>query len=252
MNRFITLLIPFALLLPAAAASAQSVDPGDCAWPAKADPDRVNVAFPDEGARYWLTPFEVAPGTSMTIRGRFPDARYISYHLYEGSMPTDALADIELVPDPGTANPFAAGADRSARGTYTLHVVAGKRPEHPAPNTLYAESLNGEPNVAGVIIYRAYLPEGDQYGGAGLPQVIHGAAEPGEPAPLPLPNCQDPAPVGSGTVNDAVREVSVPAGGGEADGPQWGISRSRPQTRRPGRSRFAPAARSSRTSTTST
>jgi hypothetical protein len=72
-------------------------------------------------------------------------------------MPVDALADVELRPDAG-ANPFAFDALRASRGTYTVRVVAGARPKDPPPNTLYADSLNGEPNVSGVIIYRLYLP----------------------------------------------------------------------------------------------
>lgn len=223
-----------ALFTVARPAAAQSVDPGDCAWPIKADPDRVNVAFPDEAARYWATPFEVAPGTSMTIRGRFPDARYLSFHIYEGSMPLDALADVELVPDRGSPNPFLAGADRSSRGTYTIRVVYGKRPADAPPNTLYAESLNGEPNVAGLILYRTYLPEGDQYGRAGLPRVSYGSSDPGEPSSAPLPSCQDVVPVQNGTINEALRGQSAPAGPGSSDPPAWGISRSRPSSQEVG------------------
>ncbi|HEX8121004.1 MAG TPA: hypothetical protein VF549_07035 [Solirubrobacteraceae bacterium] len=226
----LTLILTF---LPAAAAPAAGLDPGDCAWPAKADPDRVNVAFPDESAHYWITPFTVAPGTSMTITGRFPDARYLSFHLYEGSMPLDALADDELEPDAG-GNPFRLAAARGDRGTYTVRVVAGKRPADAPANTLYAESLNGEPNVSGVIIYRLYLPEGDEYGGAGLPRVTYGDAAGGDATTAPLPSCQNPAPVKSGTVNDAVREVSVPAAPRESDAPPWGISKSRPETKSAG------------------
>ena len=212
-------------------ARAAGVDPGDCAWPTKADPDRVNIAFPDESARYWVTPFTVAPGTSMTIRGAFPDARYLSFHLYEGSMPTDALADLELEPDAG-GNPFRPGSARSDRGSYTVRVVAGARPEDGGePNTLYAESLNGEPNVSGVIIYRLYLPEGDEYGGTGLPSVIYGDGDPTKP---PLPTCQDQVPVASGTVNDALREVSAPAAPRESEAPAWGISKPRPEERTAG------------------
>ena len=229
-------LIPLTLLLVVVLANnarAAGVDPGDCAWPTKADPDRVNVAFPDESARYWITPFTVAPGSSMTIRGRFPDARYLSFHLYEVSMPLDALADHELVPD-AAGNPFRPGASRADRGAFTIRVVAGKRPADAPPNTLYAESLNGEPNVSGVIIYRLYLPEGDEYGGAGLPRVRYGTGEDGETLAPPLPTCQDPVPVESGTVNDALREVSAPAAARESEAPGWGISRSRPEERQAG------------------
>jgi hypothetical protein len=221
------------VLVASSAARATEVDAGDCAWPVKADPDRVNVAFPDQSAHYWATPFQVGPGTTMTIKGRFPDARYISFHLYEASAPVDALADIELDPDSGV-NPFVAGAARGGKASYTLKVVAGERPAHPQPNTLYAASLNGEPNVAGLIIYRVYLPEGDETGGADLPRVSFGDGRGGPSTAAPLPSCQSPAPVASGTVNDQVREIGLPAGSGESDGPAWGISRSRPQEQQTG------------------
>jgi hypothetical protein len=221
-----------ALVAPPAARATEA-SAGDCAWPVKADPDRVNVAFPDESAHYWSTPFQVGPGTTMKIQGRFPDARYISFHLYEGSMPVDALADVELRPDAGV-NPFAAGAQRGGKASYTLKVVAGQRPEQPEPNTLYAASLNGEPNVAGLILYRVYLPEGDETGGGGLPNVSFADGGGGPAAAPPLPSCQSPAPVASGTVNDQVREIGLPAGSGESDPPAWGISRSRPQEQQAG------------------
>jgi hypothetical protein len=40
--------------------------------------------------------------------------------------------------------------------------------------------------------------------------------------------------VQSGTVNDALREVSAPAAPAESQAPQWGISRSRPETKTAG------------------
>jgi hypothetical protein len=126
------------------------------------------------------------------------------------------------------------GAARGGKASYTLNVVAGQRPDNPQPNTLYAASLNGEPNVAGVIIYRVYLPEGDETGGAGLPKVSFGGGGGGPDTAAPLPGCQRPTPVASGTVNDQVREIGLPAGPGESDAPAWGISRSRPQEQQAG------------------
>jgi hypothetical protein len=213
----------------AAGASGLTIHPGQCAWPVKADPDLVNVAWPDEGARYWATPFTVAPGSSMTIRGQFPRGRYMSFHLYEGSTPVDAVTDVSLSPDTGV-NPFVAGAERALAGTYTLHVVAGQRPATPQPNTLYAASLNGEPNVSGVILYRIYLPEGDQRGGVGLPDVGYGAGPDGTDLAPPLPPCQDAVPDTGSPLNDAIRAGSMPynAQPSSSPAPAWGISRSRP------------------------
>jgi hypothetical protein len=213
----------------AAVTGAATLQPGQCAWPLKADPDLVNVAWPDEGAQYWATPFTVAPGTSMTISGRFPRGRYMSFHLYEGTTPVDAITDVQLTPDTGV-NPFVVGADRARAGTYTLHVVAGQRPKNAQPNTLYAASLNGEPNVSGVILYRIYLPEVDQRGGVGLPDVAYGAGPGGPALAPPLPPCQDLMPNTGSPLNDTIRGASLPysAQPSSSPAPAWGISRSRP------------------------
>jgi hypothetical protein len=223
------LLAAAVLALAGAPATGATVHPGQCAWPIKADPDLINVAWPDEGARYWATPFTVAPGTTMTIGGRFPSGRYMSFHLYEGSTPVDAITDVALTADTGV-NPFVTGADRSRAGTYTVRVVAGPRPAHPAANTLYADSLNGEPNVSGLILYRIYLPERDERGGVGLPDVAYGAGPDGTDLAPALPLCQDAASPTGSPLNDAIRGGSLPysAQPASSDAPAWGISRSRP------------------------
>jgi hypothetical protein len=214
------------------AAGSAGVRPGDCAWTVKADPDRVNIAFPDEGAEYWATQVPLVPGAETVIQGRFPLARYFSFHAYEGSAPVDAVTDVDVVPSSGR-NPFLPGAMRSKRGTYEVHVVPGPRPDDPAqrqPNTLYAgEGLNGEPQAAATVIYRLYLPEGDRYGRSGLPVVEHQL--PGAGSAGPLPSCEVARPADDGTLNDAVRSSSVPAPspGVAAQEPSWGVSRSRPQ-----------------------
>ncbi len=194
-----------------------------CGWPIKADPDLVNIAWPDEGAQYWAAPFYAAPGSTMTIRGTFPRARYISFHLYEGSMPVDAVTDYQIVPSSGT-NPFVAGADRTAGGTYEIHVAYGPRPAAAPSNTLYAPGMNGEPNVAGFILYRIYLPEGDVQGGAPLPEVRYTDATGASALP-----CPDTGTADNGAVNGAIRDSSLPASwpGPQASAqPSWGLARS--------------------------
>src|SRR6476659_827218 len=113
--------------------------PGDCAWPVRSNADRGNVAYPDSSAQYWVSSFAGAPGTHLEIRGRFPHARYMSFHVYEGGVPIDHLTDFQLVPAKGH-NPFRPGADRRHGGSYRLRVVAAAPPKDArrrAPNTLY-------------------------------------------------------------------------------------------------------------------
>lgn len=218
-----------ALVLSPSAASAAAAPVSTCGWPVKADPDLVNVAYPDQSAEYWAAPFYASPGSTMTILGQFPLARYMSFHLYEGSMAVDHVTDYQLQPATGT-NPYVPGAPRTPGGTYVLHVVFGQRPQNPAPNTLYAASLNGEPNVAGLILYRIYLPQGDATGGVPLPQISYTDATGTSQLP-----CPDASSVGNGALNQAIRDSSLPVSWPSpvpptSSAPAWGISHSGPST----------------------
>ena len=95
-----------ALVAPAAA-GAQGVDQ-TCLLPlTKFDPATVNVAYPDQAAVYYSGGYAAVPGTRLRITGRFPHARYMSFNVYDNiQRPLDALADVQLRPDRGSANPF--------------------------------------------------------------------------------------------------------------------------------------------------
>lgn len=168
-----------AVLLPTSAARAVGVDKSCELKFVKVDPDVVNVAFPDQAAAYYAAEYEAVPGVRLRISGRFPHARYMSFHVYDNATrPLDNLADIQIAPDAGSINPFVAGADRTAADrSYTVYVDSGARPASGprAQNTMYAGGgQNGLPNVNGLLIYRVYLPDAgtDETGGTGLPKVI--------------------------------------------------------------------------------
>jgi len=158
------------------AARAQGVDTTCELVLTKTDPSTVNVAYPDEAAIYWSGHYAAVPGTRIRITGRFPHARYMSFNVYDNAQrPLDAVADVELAPDPGSSNPFAPGASRtvSAR-SYTAFIDFGPVPAKRAPNTLYTGTgQNGTPNESGSFIYRVYIPDRgrDETGGVGLPTV---------------------------------------------------------------------------------
>jgi hypothetical protein len=236
-NRWLKLvpaLVLAAVAMAAAPAHGQALTvPGDCAWPLKSNADRANIAYPDQSAQYWTSAFAGVPGTHLEIHGRFPHARYISFHAYEGSVPVDKVTDFELRPDKGT-NPFLPGADRTNPGRYTLRVVPGAPPADPAqraPNTLYAgRGNNGEPLPAATIIYRVYLGEGDQAGGVGLPEVseVVDGQGPGS-GPAALPACPPNQASASAGLNEALAGEGVPAswpGPAVAAAPTWGVARS--------------------------
>src|SRR3954452_22730549 len=128
-----------ALCVFAPGAFAQGVDETCTLVLTKTDPAVVNVAYPDEAAIYWSGRYQAVPGTRIRITGRYPHARYMSFNVYDNAQrPLDALADVELVPDPGSSNPFVAHSTRNnPTRSYTAFIDFGPVPERRAPNTLY-------------------------------------------------------------------------------------------------------------------
>ena len=138
----------------------------------------TNIAFPDKGVHYTGTRLTIPAGARLDFKARFPRARYMSFQSYfpsnhaQRGLPISALQDAEIVPDPGSTNPFVPGADRnSTQRSYTVHVVdavdpgPGKRAE----NTLYTGAAG-----QAWIVYRIYLPDEsttEVTAGGGHPQV---------------------------------------------------------------------------------
>lgn len=199
-----------ALALTLVPARADTVAAG-CSWPVRGDVDVLNVAFPDDAAIYYLLRFESIPGTHLQITGKFPDARYISYHAYdEAQRPVDGLADVDIDADPGQPHFF---RDQTAQpgGTYRVTVQFTAEPAvHPA-NTLYAGGMQeGTPNPSGAILYRIYVPTdpADLTGGVGVPDVT--LVGPEGSVELAFEQCEPLPPSAGGEVNDAVRASSFP------------------------------------------
>ncbi len=142
-----------------------------CGWSPRIGAGTLNFAYPDAFANYWVTFVPAIPGTTLTIRGSFPHARYMSFTAYTrlGHV-SGALNDQLITADPGGSNPFLDGGDRDAGGReYTIRVVVGERPPQPEPNTLYTGDSTGLVPV----VYRVYRPDAelDATGGAGLPRL---------------------------------------------------------------------------------
>ena len=63
--------------------------PGDhppCAWNVELSArtlNDINVAAPDTAAAYWTLRYTVQPGLTLTVKGNFPDARYLSFNTYD-------------------------------------------------------------------------------------------------------------------------------------------------------------------------
>jgi hypothetical protein len=103
-------------------------------------------------------------------------SRFFVMDVYDakGNSYTPDFLDANLVPDPGSVNPFTTPgvADPGAQ-TYTAYVSFTPKPASPAPNTAYAATTadGSAPNPGGLIAYRVYLPDvpGEDSGGVPLP-----------------------------------------------------------------------------------
>ncbi|MGH8454011.1 MAG: hypothetical protein ACRESW_05610 [Nevskiales bacterium] len=193
-----------------------------CSWALVSDPDLGNIAFPDENATYWVAVLPALPNTRLRVEGRFPQARYFSFNVYDPLLrPVDAVTDYELLPrQPGT-NPYrTAGTVPGAN--YIAYLRPAPRPEMPEANTLYSgsialpggQSLPFNPTIT--LIYRIYLPELDGSGGVPLPTLTLETADGSQvPVRFHMSPCQPLPPDGApGILNQAIRESSLPSQAG--------------------------------------
>lgn len=169
---------------PASARAAQG-----CSWTKVFDPAVDNLAFPDTSANYWLALVpNPGPLGRVRIHGAVPDVRYYAFNSYDAaSSPYDAIADFEIAPEPPGRTPFLGPVqvDRSIPpgAAYAVELVFGEVPETRAPNTVYSAELASIGGVAlpntqmAMLLYRTYLPKGDNTGGAGLPEIRLQTAE---------------------------------------------------------------------------
>ena len=121
--------------------------------------------WPDKRPTYFMAQLKMPPGTDLTLRGRFPHARYFKFALYVFERNTfvaladGSLASYDIEPDPGSSNPYRVGADRTATNrNYTIHVLTEDAPKNRADrtkNTVYAG--RGAPEIQGV--FRVYVSD---------------------------------------------------------------------------------------------
>lgn len=156
-------------------------------WNLLSDPKPIQNPnlWPDTQSTYFLTKLDLPAGVTLTLRGIFPRARYYKLALYRQQENTfvsigEELAGWNIVPDPGSSNPFVVGANRLAeQREFTVSIVAADAPANATdrrPNVLYAGARGGVMQL----ITRIYLsdqgsdgagfgPWKSSYDGKGLP-----------------------------------------------------------------------------------
>ena len=144
-----------------------------CFWtgPFTRDNPVTNVAFPGTEITYWAARFVTPPGSTLTLKGQYPHARYSSLNSYKAEGASQSsLPGRDIQPDPGSINPSLPGANRAASNrSYTVTVRGEAPPATPVRNTLFAEPVAGQYQT---IIYRVYVPDKgrDLAGGTPIPE----------------------------------------------------------------------------------
>lgn len=136
-----------------------------CAWPRKAGVTTANLYWPDSSAVYWSTVYPVRDDLSITVSGVFPDARYMSFNVYDENTAefsynevTSNLPDYKIKPDRGSANPWRLPAAPGGRFTVTVRPDA----EPGQVNTLPLAPPGAPIGTKASLIFRVYLPAGGE------------------------------------------------------------------------------------------
>jgi len=156
-------LIALAFLSNSTVARAQNVR--NCAWPIELSPEGYgNATGPESLARYFLIPFDTQYET-MTIKGTYPNARYFSFVTYEDTTPTAIVGDIydaQIVPDPGSVNPFVRPKTKISQ-TRSTH-----QPVNETYTVVISRTESSFGNTIGVspghfvwVMLRMYIPSAD-------------------------------------------------------------------------------------------
>ncbi len=178
------LALVFACLGNPGMSAAQTLPTPTCAWQGEWSPfGLANWFAPDAGNRWFYMPID-PQWESMTISGAYPRARFFSIATYDNAPVSTGLAgrlyDAQIIPDPGSVNPFAPPAPPGANGTYTIAVTRGKAPSKGNVIPLHAKT--------GWLVYRLYLPNAGQGSMAGVPLPSISITVAGQTKPLPV--CQ--------------------------------------------------------------
>jgi hypothetical protein len=174
--RKIILLVIICLMITIGLSAGQSptLPTPTCAWQFEWTPFGLgNWFWADTANRWWYMPID-AQWQQLTITGSYPKARFFSLAVYDNAPVSTGLADhlydAQIVPDPGSINPFvtpdsgSSNPSATPNSTYTITVT---RSNDTANNALQLHADTGW------LLYRLYLPNAGEgsMGGVPLPEV---------------------------------------------------------------------------------
>ncbi len=144
-----------------------------CAWPIADNYLTSNSGLPDTGAWYWGQSFAIHPSTQVVVSGVYPDARYASFTVYSSSeLPftsngvASSLADFQIAPDAGSANPWRRVATPGGRFTLKLRMQVA-----PGQINVLPLAPAGVTSGVGYLEYRVYLPANGDASDIALPHI---------------------------------------------------------------------------------
>jgi hypothetical protein len=156
------------------AAQSPTVPTPTCAWQFEWTPfGRGNWLWADTANRWWYMPID-AQWQKLTITGAYPKARFFSFAVYDNAPVStglsDHLFDAQMVPDPGSRNPFVTpdpGSGNPSAAPDQTYTITVTRSNNTANNELHLHADTGW------LLYRLYLPNAGEgsMGGVPLPQV---------------------------------------------------------------------------------
>jgi hypothetical protein len=200
--------------LAVAAARAHSTPSASapCAWAGESDQRDVNVGAPDLDAYYVADELAVSTSERVEIHGEYPFARYFSFHVYDDRtlLPVGTLYDQQINPDRGSSNPFRGPVKAGSGDSYTLSIVFGAAPKHPAANTIFVDPRGIGPTAT--LVYRIYVPTDPTQPGGGVvyPSVTIQSGD-GGVTYVSEPGCATTPPPGGSAVYRAAANSDYPS-----------------------------------------
>lgn len=163
-----------AAIMAVPGAQAQTLS---CKWQAEPAPDHVRSPIQmDLHAAYRIFAFNSDGTIGYRIRGEFPYAAFLSFTIYKDALVYAPLLDNQIIPDPGSRNPFSPRELVNATNrSYTVTVLPdGAATDASIPNPMFMPPPARHSTVVTVVlVQRIYLPEPDKgrFGGVDAPTI---------------------------------------------------------------------------------